>query len=136
VVEAVRATCEKARLRALAESNQCSIHWSMSTKDRLLYVALHGTAMRYAAERRNLDESIEELRQIADGRNDILAEAAGITAGSWYASPATHVGYELIGAGMLILAGGGRGLPLDYDELERWTRVGYERGMRSRKGER
>jgi hypothetical protein len=25
--------------------------------------------------RRNLDESIEELRQIADGRNDVLAEA-------------------------------------------------------------
>jgi hypothetical protein len=108
----------------------------MSTKDQLLFSALHGTAMRYAAERRNLDESIEELRQIADGRNDILAEAAGITAGSWYASPATQVGYELIGAGMLILAGGGRGLPLDYDELERWTRVGYERGMRSREGER
>jgi hypothetical protein len=76
------------------------------------------------AERRNLDESIEELREIADGRNDILAEAAGITAGSWYASPATHVGYELVGAGMLILAGNGRGLPFDYDELERWTRVG------------
>jgi hypothetical protein len=49
----------------------------MSTKDQLLYSALHDTAMRYAAERRNLDESIEELRQIADGRNDILAEAAG-----------------------------------------------------------
>ena len=54
----------------------------MSTKDQLLYSALHGTAMRYAAERRNLDESIEALHQIADGRNDILAEAAGITAGS------------------------------------------------------
>jgi hypothetical protein len=75
--------------------------------------------MRYGAERRNLAESIVELRAMADGRNDILAEAAGITAGSWYASPATHVGYELIGAGMLILAGGGRGLPMDYDELER-----------------
>jgi hypothetical protein len=36
---------------------------------------------------------------MADGRNDILAEAAGITAGSWYVSPATHVGYELIAAG-------------------------------------
>jgi hypothetical protein len=108
----------------------------MSTKDQLLYSALHGTAMQYAAERRNLDESIEELRQLADGRNDILAEAAGITAGSWYASPATHVGYELIGAGILILAGGGRGFPLDYDDLERWTRVGYERWIRSRKGER
>jgi hypothetical protein len=108
----------------------------MSTPDQLLYSALHGTAMRYAAERRNLDDSIDELRQIADGRNDILAEAAGITAGSWYASPATHVGYELIGAGMLILAAGDRGWPMDYDELERWTRVGYERGMRSRHGER
>jgi hypothetical protein len=81
---------------------------SMSTKDQLLYSALHGTAMRYAAERRNLDESIEELRQIADGRNDILAEAAGITAGSC-------------------------GLPMDYDELERWTRIGFDcRAVRCR----
>lgn len=52
------------------------------------------------------------------------------------AGPATHVGHELIAAGMLILAGGGNGTALDYGELERWTRVGYERGMRSRKGER
>jgi hypothetical protein len=37
---------------------------------------------------------------------------------------------------MLILAGGGNGVPLNYPELERWTRVGFERGMRSRKGER
>ena len=59
-------------------------------QDQLLYSALHGAAMRYAAERRNLDESIEELREIADGRNDILAEAAGITAGSWYAWPSTQ----------------------------------------------
>jgi hypothetical protein len=108
----------------------------MSTKDQLLYSAFHGTAMRYAAEKRDLAESIAELRQIADSRNDILAEAAGITAGSWYASPATHVGYELIGAGMLILAAGDRSLPMDYEELERSTRVGYERGMASRRGER
>ena len=48
--------------------------------------------MQYAAEKRNLTESIAELREIADGRNDILAEAAGITAGSWYASqPLTAV---------------------------------------------
>jgi hypothetical protein len=92
--------------------------------------------MRYAVEQRNLAESIKELREIADGRDHVLAEAAGITAGSWYASPATHVGHELIAAGMMILAGGGRGVPLDYGELERWTRVGYERGTRSRKGER
>ena len=108
----------------------------MSTKDQLLSVALHGTAMRYAAEQRNLAESIAELREMANGRNDILAQAAGIEAGSWYASPATHVGHELICAGMLIMAGSRDGKPLDNDALERWTRVGYERGMRFRKGER
>jgi hypothetical protein len=68
--------------------------------------------MRYAAERRNLADSIEELREIAGGRDDILAEAAGIEAGSWYASPSMHVGHELVAAGMLILAGGGNGTPL------------------------
>jgi hypothetical protein len=108
----------------------------MSTPDQLLSVALHGTAMRYAAERRNLAESIAELRKIANGRDDILAEAAGIQAGSWYAWPSTHAGYELVAAGMLIMAAGHDGRPLDYEALERWTRVGYERGMRSRKGER
>jgi hypothetical protein len=65
---------------------------------------------------------------MANGRDDILAEAAGITAGSWHAHPAGHVGTELLVAGMLITAGGGNGTPLDYRELERWTRVGNERG--------
>jgi hypothetical protein len=92
----------------------------MSTKDQLLYSALHGTAMRFAAEGRNLTASIVELREMADGRNDVLAEAAGITAGSWYASPSTRVGHELIAAGMLILAGGGSGQPVDRQIGIRW----------------
>ena len=108
----------------------------MSTADQLLYSALHGTAMRYAAERRNVDDSIAELREIADGRDEVIAEAAGVTAGSWYAWPSTHVGYELVAAGMLIMAGGHEGKPLDFEALERWTRVGFERGTRFRKGER
>jgi hypothetical protein len=70
------------------------------------------------------------------GRDDILAEAAGIEARAWYASPAMHAGYELVAAGMLIMAGGHEGRPLDYEALERWTRVGYERGMAMRRGER
>jgi hypothetical protein len=119
-----------------SSSNIHSIRWSMSTEDQLLYSALHGTAMRYAAERRSLDESIAELREIADGHDEVLAEAAGITAGSWYAWPATHVGHELVAAGLLIMASGHDGKPLDYEELERWTRVGFERGTRFRKGER
>ena len=51
--------------------------------------------------------------------------AAGITVGSWYASPATRAGQELIAAGMLILVGGGAGRPPDCVELERWSRVGF-----------
>lgn len=108
----------------------------MSTKDQLLYSALHGTAWRHATEQHNLAEAIAELREMAGGRNDILAEAAGVTAGAWHAAPSAHVGTELLVAGMLIMAGGYDGKPLDYAELERWTRVGYERGLRSRKGER
>ncbi len=75
--------------------------------------------LRYAADAATWMNQFGELRQIADSRNDILAEAAGITAGSWYAWPSAHLGYELIAAGMLILAGDGRGFPFDYDELER-----------------
>lgn len=97
---------------------------------------MHGTAMRYAAEKRDLAQSIAEVRELAAGRDDILAEAAGIEAGAWYAWPSTHVGHELVAAGMLIMAGGHDGKPLDFEALERWSRVGCERGMRFRKGER
>jgi hypothetical protein len=45
---------------------------------------------------------------------------------------AARVGYELIGAAMLILAGGGRGFPLDYDEPDTHR---VRAGVRSRKGE-
>jgi hypothetical protein len=108
----------------------------MSSADQLLFSALHGTAFRYAAEKRELAASIAELREMAGGRDDILAEAAGITAGAWYADPAAHVGHELIAAAMLILAGASGRLPLDYDELERWTRVGYGRRTAARRGHR
>ena len=58
-------------------------------------------------------------------------------AGGWYlVRMAIHPRRELVAAGMLIMAGGHEGKPQDYDELERWKRVGSERGMRSRKGER
>ena len=51
----------------------------MATPDNLLYSALHGTAWRYAVEQRNLAEAIAEIHELAAGRNDILARAAGTT---------------------------------------------------------
>ena len=91
--------------------------------------------MRCAAERRNLAASIAELRQIADGNEAVLSEAAGITVGSWYAWRSTRPGFELVAAGMLIMASGNDGKPMDYDELERWTRAGFERGNKVPQGE-
>jgi len=96
--------------------------------DNLKKSALHGTAWRAAVERRSLAETIAELRQLASGRVDLLAETAGITAGSWLAWPEVRVGHELVVAGMLIMAAEG----LDYDQLGHWVRVGYERGLRAR----
>jgi hypothetical protein len=45
-------------------------------------------------------------------------------------------GAGAITAGMSVMASGHDRKPLDYDELERWTRVGYERGTKARHGER
>jgi hypothetical protein len=50
--------------------------------------------MWYATEKRDLADSIAELSEIADGRDDILGEAAASTAWSWYAWPSTHVKHE------------------------------------------
>jgi hypothetical protein len=44
----------------------------------------------------------------------VLAEAAGITAGSWFAWPATRPGFELVAAGMMIMAGGHDGKPMNF----------------------
>jgi hypothetical protein len=38
--------------------------------------------------------------------------------------------------GDFVMVFSSEGKPLDYEAFERWTLVGYERGMRSRKGER
>jgi hypothetical protein len=52
-----------------------------------------GTSHNSRPPCRNVDES--QLRQIADGGNDI--RPARSLPAPWYASPASHVGYELIG---------------------------------------
>lgn len=100
----------------------------VSSRDALAAVTLHGTAIRAAVDQWPVDQAVDELRRLADGRNDLLAREAGLTAGAWLASPATHVGHELIAAGLLIFAGH----RLDYSELERWVHIGYERGRTAR----
>lgn len=69
-----------------------------------------------AAELRTLCE------RYGDDAEEHRAENAGILAGSWHASPGTHIGHELIAAGLLIIAG-----PIDGDRLAEWVAKGERR---------
>jgi hypothetical protein len=90
----------------------------MSAND--LSAELHGEAL-LAAKRPELQPLIDDLREVAQGRDDLRAECAGTIAGSWFASAARR-GEELIAAGLLMLAG-----HVDLDELDRWVKIGWER---------
>ena len=92
----------------------------MSTEDQTLSAALHGEAL-LAARQPELQPLIDHLREVAQGRDDLRTECAGIIAGSWFASGVRR-GEELIAAGLLLLAG-----HVDLDELDQWMRVGWER---------
>jgi hypothetical protein len=92
----------------------------MPTKDQTITAALHGEAL-LISKRPELQPLIDHLREVAQGRDDIRVEVAGVIAGSWFAG-AGRRGEDLIAAGLLMLAG-----PVDLDELDRWVRVGWER---------
>jgi hypothetical protein len=61
------------------------------------------------------------LRETAQGRDDLRTEVAGVVAVSWF-SEGGRGGENLIAAGLLMLAG-----PVDLDELDRSVRSGWER---------
>jgi hypothetical protein len=77
--------------------------------------------VRLALEGGRIDEAVEALREMAGGRQDLIAEAAGILGGAWTVRAATEQGWAPIGAGLLILAGP------DRDQLQRWVDTGRER---------
>ena len=88
------------------------------TKDQALSARLHGEAL-LRAQRPELKPLMADLREIAAGCDDIRVECAGTIAGSWFASPGTEYGHELIAAGLLPVAG-----PVDRDLLKQWVRTG------------
>jgi hypothetical protein len=55
----------------------------MSTPDQLLESALHTEAKRLTLEGGRIDEAVEVLRDMAGGREDLVAGAAGILGGAW-----------------------------------------------------
>jgi hypothetical protein len=87
--------------------------------DRILCARLSGTAVRLARAGGPIDEAVAELRALAGGRGDLLAETAGVMAGWW--SVRVEGGDHLLAAGLLVLAGA------DHDQIARWVEIGRER---------
>jgi hypothetical protein len=75
----------------------------MSTTDQTLSAAVHGEAL-LTAKRPELQPLIDHLLEVAQGRDDIRTECAGVIAGAWFSNPARR-GEDLIAAGLLMLAG-------------------------------
>jgi hypothetical protein len=92
----------------------------MSTDEQILSAALHGEAL-LTPRRPELQPLSDHLPEIAQGRDDIRTECAGVIAGSWFASKGRR-GEDLVAAGLLMLAG-----HVDLDKLDKWVHVGWER---------
>jgi hypothetical protein len=61
---------------------------------------LSGIAIRLARAGAPIDEAVAELRALAGGRSDLLAETAGVMAGWW--SVRIDPGDYLLAAGLLV----------------------------------
>jgi hypothetical protein len=92
--------------------------------DRILVARLSGTAVRLARAGGPIDEALAELRTLAGGLGDLLAETAGVMTGAWTARVET--GDYLLAAALLVVAGA------DHDLIGRWVEVGREGAMTPR----
>ena len=91
----------------------------MSTADQTLSSKLHGAALLLAQDA-TLQPLVGRLTSMAGDRPDLRAEVAGSLAGRWFANPEDRPGYDLIAAGLTILAGA-----IDRRDVARWLRAGY-----------
>ena len=71
-----------------------------------LEISLNGTAGRLAADDIDVADAIEQLRDLAAGRTDLLAKAAGTKIGGYLGSPLSNPN-NLKAAYLLHLAGAG-----------------------------
>jgi hypothetical protein len=92
--------------------------------DRILCARLSGSAVRLARAGGPIEQAVAELRALAGGRGDLLAETAGVMAGAW--SVRVETGDYLVAVGLLVLAGA------DHSQIADWIEVGRERAITPR----
>src|ERR1700754_5203129 len=99
--------------------------------DKILAAKLNATATRLAFHGVTPADAASELRAVAGGRFDLIAQEAGKLAGNWSVKARYDGGVALLGAGFLVLAlGADSGEDVD---LVRWVdegRFAAERSLR------
>ena len=91
--------------------------------ERLLFGQVVGTARQLASDQGSIAEAIAAIGALADDRDDLLVQGAGLGVGAWSVSPGLPA--DLLGAGLLV----GCVSRLDLDVLGHWIVVGQQRGL-------
>jgi hypothetical protein len=95
--------------------------------DGITTAQLAGTVGRYVSQKPlDVEAAVTELREIANGRADLLAERAGITLGIYARENRDEWQRKALEAALLIAAGA------DLTRLTEWIAVGQERAERIR----
>jgi hypothetical protein len=95
--------------------------------DGITRAELAGTVGRYVSQRPlDVEAAVTELREIANGRADLLAERAGITLGFYARENRDEWPHKALAAALLIAAGA------DLTRLTEWIEEGQERAERIR----
>jgi len=98
-----------------------------SPTDNIIIARLTGTAKRHTRRPLSADQhdaAVTELADIAAGRADLLAQAAGLTAGFYGGHPDED--RHLRAAQLCIEAGA------DVSQVTRWTEEGHRRAAHAR----
>jgi hypothetical protein len=99
----------------------------LDNPDGVITAQLAGTASRHAVrEPLDVEAALAELREIADGRGDLLAERAGVTPGFYARESRDEWQRKALEAALCIAAGA------DLTRLTEWIAVGQERAERIR----
>jgi hypothetical protein len=95
--------------------------------DGITTAQLAGTAGRYVSQKPlDVDAAVAELREIANGRGDLLAERAGVTLGFYARENRDEWQRKALEAAMCIAAGA------DLTQLTEWIEEGQQRAERLR----